>query len=388
MRPRPAAPDTPRSGSLTSRSRGPATLSRILVPTLTLTLALAALVPPVAAAAEDDGFTASYPVEECSFSSRGANRFFSLEPGLRTTFEGEDEGEPLELIITNLQETELIDFVTEQGQPVRVRARVIEEHESAGGEVSEISRNFFARCRETGDVYYFGEEVDIYEDGEVVSHEGAWRAGVDGAQPGIMMPGTFLLGSRYQQETAPGIALDRAEHTGMGLEVEVPAGTFEDCVEVTETTPLVPDDISEKLYCPGVGLVADEDLELAEVDDPPPPAPPSAEWLTAPGLPGYRVQVRITSEGESRQGALVTDCDPETVCVSGAVPGRVEVLVRVPGPKGNGCSWPTVTKLTTSEVEVWIEQIATGQVNHYVVDGSSPGSSDLPGFFDRAGFCP
>ena len=46
------------------------------------------------------------------------------------------------------------------------------------------------------------DRIVIVEDGRIVSHEGAWRAGVDGAQPGLIMPGTFLLGSRYFQEIA------------------------------------------------------------------------------------------------------------------------------------------------------------------------------------------
>ena len=74
----------------------------------------------------------------------------------------------------------------------------------------------------------------------------------------------FLLGSRYYQEFAPN-AKDRGEHTSMNLEVEVPWGTFRGCVEVTETTPLEPGEESFKTYCPGIGLVRDDDLELVEV---------------------------------------------------------------------------------------------------------------------------
>jgi hypothetical protein len=92
-------------------------------------------------------------------------------------------------------------------------ARVVEEREWQDDELVEVSRNFFARCKETGDVFYFGEEVDLYEDGEIVGHGGAWLAGRDGALPGIIMPGRFLLGSRYYQEVAPDIALDRGENS-------------------------------------------------------------------------------------------------------------------------------------------------------------------------------
>jgi hypothetical protein len=80
----------------------------------------------------------------------------------------------------------------------------------------------------------------------------------------MIMPGTFLLGSRYFQEQAPDVAMDRAEHVEMGLQVNTQAGTFDGCVKVLETTPLEPGAESEKIYCPGVGLVVDDVVQLVE----------------------------------------------------------------------------------------------------------------------------
>jgi hypothetical protein len=225
---------------------------------------LAAWTLAAAQDSEEPAFTTDFRLEECRFSHTGGNAYFRLDGGRQLIFEGEDEGELLELWITVLDETRWIDFETAGGATLWVKTRVVEEREWVDDELVEISRNFFARCRETSDVYYFGEDVDIYEDGEIVSHEGAWLAGVDEAQPGLIMPGTFLLGSRYDQETAPDVAMDRAEHVAMGLEIEVPAGIFDDCVEVLETTPLDPDEESTKVYCPGIGLVIDDEAELVE----------------------------------------------------------------------------------------------------------------------------
>ena len=85
---------------------------------------------------------------------------------------------------------------------------------------------------------------------------------------------SFLLGSRYVQELAPGIAEDRAEHMAVDLEVDVPAGAFEDCVRVNETSPLEPGHVSRKVYCPRVGLVRDGELELVAVyENALPPSP-------------------------------------------------------------------------------------------------------------------
>jgi hypothetical protein len=220
----------------------------------------ALLLLPLGAAAEE--FTSNFRIQDCEFLARGANPHFILAPERQLAYEGEDA----ELFITVLEATRRIRLPI-GGRLRTIRTAVVEEREFEDGEIKEISRNFFAICKKTNDVYYFGEEVDIYENGEVVSHDGAWLAGENGAQPGIVMPGSFLLGSRYYQEVAPGVALDRAEHTAEGLVVETGAGEFHDCVEVTETTPLEPGAESTKVYCPGVGLVIDNDLSLVEIGE-------------------------------------------------------------------------------------------------------------------------
>lgn len=116
-------------------------------------------------------------------------------------------------------------------------------------------------------------------------------------------------------------------------------------------------------------------------------APPPGPALTSDELPGFAVKVRIDGLN-GIQGRKEPDCLAETLCISGAVAGRSEVFVRVVGPKGNGRLWPTLVKFTTSTVDVWIEQLATGIVRHYQLEGASPGSFDLPGLFDRDGFPP
>jgi hypothetical protein len=196
----------------------------------------------------NDRFTKDFRLEDCNFQMEGTNPYFILEPGYQLIFEGEEDGETLRLVITVLDETESINL-PDIGE---VETRVVEEVETADGEPVETSRNFFAICDKTNDVVYFGEEVDIFEPDGTVSHEGAWRAGEpdeDGlAESGIIMPGTFLLGSRYYQELADGIALDRAEHVEMGLDINTPAGDFSQCVKMVETTPLEPGK-TEKIYC-------------------------------------------------------------------------------------------------------------------------------------------
>jgi hypothetical protein len=226
-----------------------------------------ALVPLVAMPVAADGFTRQFPLQACNFKTNGGNDFFRLKPGRQLYLSnvrcvGENECDELEEVwITVLPETRLVKF-SQGGHSYAVRTRVVQEFETADGEVDEVSYNFFANCAPMNDVYYFGEEVF---DGEGNPEADAWLAGVDGARPGIIMPDrAFLLGSKYYQEQAPA-AQDRARHTALGLEVEVPAGIFHNCVEVTETSPLEPGEESIKVYCPNVGLVIDEELELIAV---------------------------------------------------------------------------------------------------------------------------
>jgi hypothetical protein len=88
-----------------------------------------------------------------------------------------------------------------------------------------------------------------------VTHEGSWQHGSGNAHAGLVMPGIVLLGSKYYQEVAPGVALDRAE-------IKTPSGNFGNSVQVKETSGLEPNVTEYKFYAPGVGLVDDQGLLL------------------------------------------------------------------------------------------------------------------------------
>jgi len=113
----------------------------------------------------------------------------------------------------------------------------IEERETADGKLAEVSRNYFAIGAQSRHVYCFGEEVDVYK-GDKITHEGAWLAGVNGAKCGILMPGDAKVGAKYYHEKAPKVAQDRAENVSTNETIKTPAGTFEHCLKVKETTPL------------------------------------------------------------------------------------------------------------------------------------------------------
>ena len=205
------------------------------------------------AAQDNGGYRADFPLAHCATATRGSNRYFVLQPGYRLVLDGEEESQPVRLVITVTDDTQRVDGVW---------TRVVEERESHGGQIVEISRNYFAICPQTRDVYYFGESVDIYRHGAVASHEGSWRAGAHGARAGLVMPGTPLAGDAYYQEHAPGVAMDRARIVSLDTSYTTPGGAFEHVLEVQEGSELSPAEVEYKYYAPGVGLIRDEDLLL------------------------------------------------------------------------------------------------------------------------------
>lgn len=219
----------------------------------TISMCLAHIVSASAPGKEAAGWTDSFQEDKSELVATGKNPFFILLPGYYLIFEGTEKGRKAELRITVLDETKRVDGV---------ETRVIEERETMNGKVVEISRNFFAISKRTNSVYYFGEDSKEYKDGRVVGQEGSWEAGVKGARFGLMMPGNVLLGSRYYQEVAPKVAMDRAENLSTSETVQVSAGKYSDCIKAEETTPLEPKNKEYKFYAPGIGLIRDGDLQL------------------------------------------------------------------------------------------------------------------------------
>ena len=118
------------------------------------------------------------------------------------------------------------------------------------------------------------------------------------------------------------------------------------------------------------------------------PPPPEGPWITDSDFPDFRFKVRITAGAGPLPVRQESACIPETLCISGAVPGRSELFIRIVGPKPNGKLWPTLVRFSTSTIEVWIEQLSSGTLKYYRLEGATPGSSDLTGLFDRDGFTP
>jgi hypothetical protein len=189
-----------------------------------------------------DGGNYAPTIDPADFVSVVDNPYFPLQPGTRWVYEGEDER--IETVVTDQHKRVM-------GVDVTVVRDTVSDLD---GQLIEDTIDWFAQDR-AGNVWYFGEESKDYEDGKVVSTDGSWEAGVDGALPGIVMPAEPKVGRAYRQEFYEGEAEDMAEIRRVGVHKEVPFGAFDDVVVTRDWNPFEPDVIEEKYYAPGVGMI-------------------------------------------------------------------------------------------------------------------------------------
>jgi hypothetical protein len=202
--------------------------------------------------------------DPCNFSNEIIdNPHFDLIPGTTFTYESETEEGTEEIIVVVTDETKEILGVT---------ATVVHDTASLDEELIEDTFDWFAQDKE-GNVWYLGEDTKEYENGEVVSTEGSWEAGVDGAEAGIVMLADPQVGDTYRQEWYPGHAEDAAEVVSLSEEVTVPYGTFTNCLQTREFSTLDPELNEYKYYCTAIGAVtlevvidSGERVELIDVN--------------------------------------------------------------------------------------------------------------------------
>jgi hypothetical protein len=184
--------------------------------------------------------------------------YFPFEPGFKFILERPDHpwGHYRKEVVI-LEKTEPFDLPGIG----KFEAAVIQEEEFFDGVYDQQALNWFAYDVRNNSIYAFGEvSWEIDNDGNK-TFDGTWRAGVpDGnglAEPGLLMPGTFNLGARYIFDGSEAEAFGGSENLESGMTYATPAGTFENCVRVREQSLTTHDDVTDKVWCPGVGLAMD-----------------------------------------------------------------------------------------------------------------------------------
>ena len=187
-------------------------------------------------------------LDPADFSTNIDNPYWPMAPGNEWVFsETDTKGTKEKVVITVTDKTKMIAN--------GVRARVIRDVATEDGTPVEITDDWYAQDKD-GNVWYLGESVRNFENGKFVDREGSFEAGVDGAEPGVVMPADPVPGLSYRQEYYKGEAEDKGEVITVGEEqVEVPAGFFKGVLMTRDLVPLEPKVEELKFYAKGVGPV-------------------------------------------------------------------------------------------------------------------------------------
>lgn len=191
----------------------------------------------------------SEPVEldPSDFTIEIDNPYLPMLPGTRWTYrEVGPDGEVMEVVV----------IVTNKTRQIAngVTALVVRDTVTLDGEIIEDTFDWYAQDGE-GNVWYFGEDTAEFEDGRITSTSGSFEAGIDGALPGIIMPGNPSTGMNYRQEYYAGEAEDNGEVLSTDEMADVPFGHFEDLLLTKDTITIEPNVLEYKFYARGIGLV-------------------------------------------------------------------------------------------------------------------------------------
>jgi len=227
-------------------------------------LILASLLPAMfLTSAFPAGAMASLQIDPGNFVSKIDNPYFPLTPGTTFTYRGETEGVPTRNVTIVTNDTKVILGVT---------TTVVHDQVYENGVLAEDTFDWYAQDK-AGNVWYFGEDTkELDENGNVISTEGTWEAGVNGAEPGIVMEANPKKGDKYQQEFAADVAEDMAQVIGFVDSFCVSYGCFNNVLVTKEWTPLERGVVENKYYAKGVGFIygvmvkgGDEQIELVRV---------------------------------------------------------------------------------------------------------------------------
>jgi hypothetical protein len=202
-------------------------------------------------------------IDPANFGPNVTNGYFPLTPGRTLVYTGTKDGKKALNLVVPTSRTRVIDGV---------RTRVVEDRLYLDNVLAERTSDYYTQDR-CGNVWYFGEDTaELDAHGKVVSTEGTWHAGVDGAQPGVIMQAHPQVGRRFRQEWYQGHAEDVFKVIDLSAPVTVPYGSFRHALRTEETTALEPEVVDNKYYVKGIGEVAElsvrgprERLKLVEI---------------------------------------------------------------------------------------------------------------------------
>ena len=185
-------------------------------------------------------------LDPSDFVARVDNPWFPLKPGSRWHYRGVDEDGRFTDKMHATHRTKTIEGV---------RTTVVHDVVLKHGKPREVTDDWYAQDRD-GNVWYFGENTkELDRHGHVTSREGSFKAGRDGARPGVLFAGHPRVGTKARQEWYEGHAEDHFKVLDRSARVSVPYVSSRHAVKTKEWTPLEPGILEHKYYVRGVGDV-------------------------------------------------------------------------------------------------------------------------------------
>ena len=190
-------------------------------------------------------------INPSDFTTTIDNEYFPLKPGTTFVYKGKFHGVPERDVMAVTHDTKRV---------MGVKCLVASDRVTEGGKLIEQTYDWYAQDTK-GNVWYFGEHVTEYKNGQVTGHEGSWESGVDGAKPGIAMQANPASGQVYRQEYSKGVAEDKARVISLKGSAEVPYGSFDHVLVTEEFTPIEPGVVERQYYVAGVGDIIESTVK-------------------------------------------------------------------------------------------------------------------------------
>lgn len=193
------------------------------------------------------------------------NPLFPLPVGRVLVYRGIKDGRTQIDTVTVTDRTKVIEGIA---------ATAVTDVARHGSTLLERTTDWYAQD-DRGNVWYLGEATRAYAPDGTIDTSGSWKAGMNGAKPGLIMEATPEPPDAYRQECLSGEAMDTAWVVSRGGSVRVPFGRLHRVLRTLEFTQLEPGTVDEKLYAPGLGIVLERTMaggneyaKLIRVTDP------------------------------------------------------------------------------------------------------------------------
>jgi hypothetical protein len=234
-------------------------MSRRALAAIAATTAVALVAVGVVAASIADGEPTARarscpkpPPLPSTFVARIDNAYLPLTPGTTWTYKGKLDGTPATDVFTVTHATKQI---------LGVATTVVHDQVFVQGKLAEDTFDWFAQDAD-GNVWYFGEDTkELDRNGQVVTTDGSWEAGVDNARAGIFMPAAPKVGQTFKQEDAKNVAEDCSTIADLNASVSTRYVTSDQALRTEEFSLLEPDVLDNKFYVRDIGLVKEQTVE-------------------------------------------------------------------------------------------------------------------------------